>query len=66
MSIYHCDLCGMLCDCDENPCHESHVSEYGLICDDCECECACRFCEVYDKDIKYCKITDQYYHDKCI
>ncbi len=66
MSVYNCDICdGCFC-CDENPCHESPISEYGLICDDCATENQCYFCEEYSKDVLYCKLTDQKYHDRCV
>lgn len=38
MSGYHCDNCGNLEDDDENPCHESPLSIFGLICDYCYIE----------------------------
>jgi hypothetical protein len=66
MSVYNCDICdGCFC-CDENPCHESSISEFGLVCDDCATECGCSVCDQYDASLKYCKITDQYFHDKCM
>ncbi len=66
MSVYNCDICdGCFC-CDENPCHESIITKFGLVCDDCAIECGCSICDQYDENLKYCKITDQYFHEKCI
>jgi len=65
MSVYNCDICGGCYCCDENPCHESALSKFGLICDDCAIENSCYYCGEYSADVRYCKITDQRYHEKC-
>lgn len=66
MGFYRCDRCeGCFCS-HETTCYESHFSKHGLICEDCHTECGCEKCGEYDNEVRYCKITDQYYHDKCI
>lgn len=66
MGAYRCDMCeGYFCSHD-NTCHESPVSQYGLICDGCYIENACYCCGKLDKETKYCKLSDIYFCDSCV
>ena len=62
MGAYRCDICeGVYCHHD-NVCHASPISEYGLLCEDCNTEYVCADCGLL---LAYCKITDQYFCTKC-
>lgn len=66
MSVYECDICDGCYCCDENPCYESPLTKFGLICEDCAVERGCFGNGEYDKDLLYCNITDQFYHGACL
>jgi hypothetical protein len=65
MSVYYCEMCDTYCDDDENPCHEG-LTKFGLICDGCAIEHGCSVCDEWDNTLQYCKMTDQYYHSRCV
>jgi hypothetical protein len=65
MNIYKCDLCEDIYNNDfksENPLEINH----GNICSICSEDFACAYCGKVDLEMKYCKYSDQYYHDKCV
>lgn len=59
MSVYRCTMCDQTKDADFSGCNE------GEVCDSCQ-EYACYYCEKADTETLYCKITDQFYHAKCV
>ncbi len=70
MSVYRCALCDEVKDADISGCNEHRTNDMECICDDCHMysdpDFACFRCNQADREVKYCEITDQYYHDKCI
>jgi hypothetical protein len=70
MSVYRCDGCGQCKDADFDGCEQHPTDNSKCLCDDCHMysdpDFACFRCNQADKHTKYCKVTDQYYHDKCI
>lgn len=65
MSTYICGLCEEYKDTDSHGCFEHPTNKMECICDACEEEMLCYFCGESPGEM-YCKITDQYYHDRCV
>jgi hypothetical protein len=70
MSCYRCDICEEFKDADYDGCEEHRQKADILICEECHTysdpEYACNYCDTADAEVKYCKITDQYFHEGCV
>ncbi len=65
MSYFRCGKCHQPRDADYDGCNKNPWDEFSCLCDSCDEEYACTICGELEEKTIYCKITDQYYHEKC-